>query len=171
MHLMLSLNDLKKKGLTKPIMKPIRVHFFLLTRKRLCCWFFRWSGRVSSIVNRSCWISGFNYCFFNASPATSLAAARLAHTGSLSRSLATILDVGWFAASSRVTLSLKGMLLAWWISPYLVRGLKLMNRLDQLELHKAMAMELKWVLSKVLSQPARLPMPRAQIDSYENRSS
>lgn len=28
------------------------------------------------------------------------------------------------------------MLLAWWISPYLVRGLKLINRLDQLELHK-----------------------------------
>lgn len=38
------------------------------------------------------------------------------------------------------------MLLAWWISPYLVRGLKLMNRLDQLELHKAMAMELKWAM-------------------------
>lgn len=70
-----------------------------------------------------------------------------------------------------VTFGLKGMLLAWWISPYLVRGLKLMNRLDQLELHKAMAMELKWMLSKVLDQPAILPMPRAPIDSYENRSS
>lgn len=65
------------------------------------------------------------------------------------------------------------MLLAWWISPYLVRGLKLMKRLDQLELHKtkAMTMELKWMLSKVLDQPAILPMPRAPIDSYDNRSS
>ena len=33
-----------------------------------------------------------------------------------------------------------------------------------------MAMELKWMLSKVLDQPAILPMPRAQIDSHENRS-
>lgn len=49
------------------------------------------------------------------------------------------------------------------------RGLKLMNRLNQLELHKAM--KLKWMLLEVLDQPARLPMPRAPIDSYENRSS
>lgn len=68
-------------------------------------------------------------------------------------------------------MGLKGMLLAWWISPYLVRGLKLMNRLDQRELQKATAMKLKWMLSKVLDQPARLPMPRAPIDSYENKSS
>lgn len=45
------------------------------------------------------------------------------------------------------------------------------QRLDQLELQKAMAMEQKWILSKVLEKPARLPMPRAPIDSYENRSS
>ncbi|KAK8482740.1 hypothetical protein V6N11_055076 [Hibiscus sabdariffa] len=45
------------------------------------------------------------------------------------------------------------------------------QRLDQLELQKAMAMELKWILSKVLDQPAILPMPRAPIDSLENRSS
>lgn len=43
------------------------------------------------------------------------------------------------------------------------------QRLDQLELQKAMAMELKWRLSKVLDQPAILPMPRAPIDSLENR--
>ncbi|CAK9181753.1 unnamed protein product [Ilex paraguariensis] len=42
-----------------------------------------------------------------------------------------------------VTFGLKGMLLAWWVS---TEDLKLMNRLDQLELHKAMAMELKWKL-------------------------
>ncbi|KAK8583853.1 hypothetical protein V6N12_068110 [Hibiscus sabdariffa] len=42
------------------------------------------------------------------------------------------------------------------------------QRLDQLELQKAMAMELKWILSKVLDQPAILPMPRAPIDSLEN---
>ena len=47
------------------------------------------------------------------------------------------------------------------------------QRLDQLELQKAMAMamELKWILRKVLDQPAILPMPRAPIDSLENRSS
>lgn len=45
------------------------------------------------------------------------------------------------------------------------------QRLDQLELHKAMAMKRKWILSKVLDQPAILTMPRAPIDSYENRSS
>ena len=75
-------------------------------RKRLYCWLFRWSDRtncIDCIVKRSSWINGLNYCFFNASPATALAAGstRLAHTGSLSRSLATILDVGWFSASSR----------------------------------------------------------------------
>lgn len=46
------------------------------------------------------------------------------------------------------------MLLAWWVSLLERRGLKLMNRLDPLELHKAM--ELKWMLSKVLDQPAKL---------------
>lgn len=70
-----------------------------------------------------------------------------------------------------ITLGIKVILQSLWISPYLERGLKLMNRLDQLELHKAMAMEQKWILSKVLDQPAILPMPRAPIDSYENRSS
>lgn len=48
------------------------------------------------------------------------------------------------------------MLLAWWVSLLERRGLKLLNRLDPLELHKAMAMELKWMLSKVLDQPAKL---------------
>lgn len=60
------------------------------------------------------------------------------------------------------------MLLAWWVS---TEGLKLMNRLDQLELHRAMAMELKRKLENImLDQPAILPMPRAPIDSHENRS-
>jgi len=45
-----------------------------------------------------------------------------------------------------VTFGLKGMLLAWWVS---TEGLKLMNRLDQLELHRAMAMELKWKLENL----------------------
>ena len=31
-------------------------------------------------------------------------------------------------------------------------GFQLMNRLDQLELHKAMAMELKWMLSKGINR-------------------
>lgn len=85
------------------------------------------------------WINGLNYCFFNASPATALAAGsiRLAHTGSLFRSLATIPDVDLpHLVGVTLALVLKGMLLAWWISPYLVRGFKLINRLDQLELHK-----------------------------------
>lgn len=54
------------------------------------------------------------------------------------------------------TLGMKGIPLAWWISTYDERGLKLMNRLNQPELHKAM--KLKWMLIEVLDQPARNPL-------------
>lgn len=48
-------------------------------------------------------------------------------------------------------------------------GLKLMNRLDQLELHKAMAMELKWMLSKVIVLNPHLDLHLNLVPNDEER--